>query len=306
MLTIGNYHYIRENFSTKYPSIFGITPKLFQEQLLLLQSKGDFISSYDLLSDGNSIIKSKENYFFITFDDGLKEQFNFALPILDTLSIPAVFFVNSRNFQDLKMSTIHKIHLLRSILSPSEFLDKIDKLNSLNSLSVSDIVRAQNIYIYDDKESASLKYLLNFKIDFKLQDEIISNIFENYFDEKKVLSELYMSKNEIITLSKNGFLGSHTHNHFPIGLLEKNELQSELQNSKIYLEQLTNTKIELVAYPYGTPEACTEEVAKIAKEVGYKFGFTTSRGVNTNFNNYLLLYRMDCNDLPGGKNYKGI
>lgn len=306
MLIISNYHYIRENYNSKYPSIFGVTPFQFQNQLQLLQSKGDFISANDLLTNSDAILRSKDTFHFITFDDGLKEQFDFALPILDQLNVPAVLFANSRNFQEKKVSTVHKTHLLRSILSPKEFVSKINHHNDLNTISDADIEKAQSIYIYDDKETAALKYLLNFKMDFKIQETIISTIFENYFNEDEVLNELYMSEKQLIQLSKMSFLGSHTHNHFPIGLLEEHEMRFELQNSKQYLETLTQSKIELVAYPYGSPEACSDEVARIAKEVGYKYGFTTTRGANTHTNNHLLLNRFDCNDLPGGKNYKEV
>jgi peptidoglycan/xylan/chitin deacetylase (PgdA/CDA1 family) len=306
MLTIANYHYIRENFNANYPSIFGVTPEMFEKQLLLLNSKSDFIHPNELILNYNEIVNSNENYFFVTFDDGLKEQYQYALPILDELNIPAIFFANSRNFQSKKLSTVHKIHLLRSIISPHDFLSQLSKLNTNVKLSEDEGAKAQSIYIYDDKESALLKYSLNFKINFKIQEEIINSIFGNYFNEKEVLGELYMSETEIIDLGKKGYLGSHTHNHFPIGLLEEKEIEFELQNSKQFFENLSNTKIEMVAYPYGSPEACNIAVAKIAKEVGYKLGFTTTRGVNTSENNLLLLNRFDCNDLPGGKNYKEI
>ena len=102
MLTVSNYHYIRENFATKYPSIFGVTPSMFKRQLLLLKDKADFVSGMDLITNGNEILNSKNNYYFITFDDGLKEQFQFALPILDELQIPSVLFTNSRNHEDKK------------------------------------------------------------------------------------------------------------------------------------------------------------------------------------------------------------
>lgn len=306
MLTISNYHYIRENFNSNYPSIFGVTPDLFKKQLLLLKGKGDFISSNDLILNGDEIIKSKDNYYLITFDDGLKEQYNYALPILEELHIPVILFANSRNYQEKKVSAVHKIHLLRSMLSSKEFLSKINHQIDLNSISDADVEKAQSVYIYDDKETAVLKYLLNFKIDFKIQEVITNVVFKNYFNEDEVLNELYMSEKEIIHLSKRGFLGSHTHSHFPIGLLKDDEITFELEYSKLFFENLTNTKIETVAYPYGSPEACTSEVAKIAKKVGYKFGFTTTRGINNQNNNCLLLNRFDCNDMPGGKNYKEI
>ena len=51
MLTVVNYHYIRNEYRTKFPSIFGVTPTSFRKQLILLKEKGDFISINDLNSN---------------------------------------------------------------------------------------------------------------------------------------------------------------------------------------------------------------------------------------------------------------
>ena len=63
MLTVSNYHYIKENFATKYPSIFGVTPSMFKRQLLLLKDKADFVSGMDLITNGDEILNSKNNYY---------------------------------------------------------------------------------------------------------------------------------------------------------------------------------------------------------------------------------------------------
>jgi peptidoglycan/xylan/chitin deacetylase (PgdA/CDA1 family) len=303
MLIVSNYHYVRQNFKAKFPSVFGVTPDGFKKQMGLFMNKADIVSANDLITNSDEILNSNNNYFFITFDDGLKEQYQFALPILEELQIPAVFFANSRNYEDKKVSTVHKIHLLRSIIAPSDFLKLLANQNNAISISNSDYDKAKNCYVYDDQETALLKYWLNFKMNFSAQEEIIKVIFDTYFDENEVLEELYLSENEIMQLSRKGFLGSHTHNHYPIGFLSEKEMEFELKNSKVFFEKLTNAPIEMVAYPYGTPDSCTAQVAEIAKSVGYKYGFTTTRGVNTLENYSLLLNRYDCNDLPGGKNY---
>lgn len=302
MLTVSNYHYIRTEFKSEFPSIFGITPQMFQEQLQLFKNEGDFIDAKTLLNDTGAVLKAKENYFFITFDDGLKEQYQNALPILDELNIPAMFFANSRNYQEKKISTVHKIHLLRSVLSPADFLVKLAKIVDI-VFSEEDRVKAQKIYIYDDEKSAVLKYILNFKLSFESQEHIIKKMFEECFDEEDVLGNLYMSEEEIKVLSTKSYFGSHTHNHYPIGLLESEMMKFELENSKLFFEKITNSTIEMVTYPYGTPEACSHRVAQMATEVGYKLGFTTTRGINSANSNYLLLNRFDCNDLIGGKNF---
>ena len=302
MLKVSNYHYIKLDFKTKYPSIFGLTPNEFKRQLILLKNQGNFVHPNDLVSNLNAILESKENNLFITFDDGLKEQFDLALPILDELNIPAVFFVNSINLEEKKVSTVHKIHLLRSIISSSEFLDKFIDI----PFSQLEKKKAQEIYRYDDEKSAALKYILNFKLDFKQQEQIVNKLFDLNFDENTALDSLYMTKQNLIELANKGYLGSHTHSHYPLGLLDVHTIKTELERTKNYLNELTNSDINIVSYPYGTPEVCTDLVADLAKNTGYKIGFTTKRGTNTLNENPLLLNRFDCNDLIGGKNYNKI
>jgi peptidoglycan/xylan/chitin deacetylase (PgdA/CDA1 family) len=303
VLTVSNYHYIREDYKTNYPSIFGVTPLQFKEQLLLLKNSGEFVSADDLISHTDSLINSTEKYILITFDDGLKEQYEFGLSILDSLNIPALFFANSINFEQKKVSTVHKIHLLRSIISSDDFLKSILKIDSSKIKSINTF-RAKKIYIYDDEKSAVLKFILNFGLTYAEQEKIISNLFLVHYDEAEVLKSLYFNDLNLIELASKGFLGSHTHSHYPLGLLKTEEVILELQNSKNFFEKLTTTTINSVAYPYGTQESCTVEVAEIAKKLGYKLGFTTNRGVNIGNENKLLLNRFDCNDLVGGKNYR--
>jgi peptidoglycan/xylan/chitin deacetylase (PgdA/CDA1 family) len=303
MLIVSNYHYIRPEYNAKYPSIFGVTPAEFRQQLLLLVDKGRFVSSIDLLNNSKQIVESKEKFYLITFDDGLKEQFDYALPILDELGIPAVFFVNSSNFYLKKVSTVHKIHLLRSIIPPDEFVQQLFHFDSIE-LSDLETKRATDIYQYDDEKSAILKFVLNFKMTFKEQEKVIKKIFVQYFEEESVSDVLYMNEPSLKELAKRGYLGSHSHNHYPLGLLDLESIKFEIENSKKILEKSTNTKVELIAYPFGTKEACTDCVGEIAKKAGFQFGFTTTRGSNKDFENPLLLNRFDCNDMPGGKNYK--
>ena len=303
MLTVSNYHYIRENYSAKYPSIFGATPNEFRNQLLLLKNQGDFIKPLDLVNNTSEILSSEKNYILITFDDGLKEQIDYALPILDELNLAAVFFVNSRNFEDKKVSTVHKIHLLRSIISTSEFLVKLSHIEDYK-FSDEEKKKAKMIYIYDNESAAALKYLLNFKLNFKQQEIIIERLFNHYFNEDEVLNNLYMNTQNLRNLAENNCLGSHTHNHYPLALLDESTIEFELKNSKLFLEKITDSTIDILSYPYGTSESCTDNVAGFAKLLGYKIGFTTKRGINTFTENHLLLIRFDCNDLIGGKNYK--
>lgn len=302
MLSVSNYHYIRPIFDAKYPSIYGITPDDFREQLLLLKNQGDFIESNYLVANLEEVLESKDNHFLITFDDGLKEQFNYALPILDELDIPAIFFVNSINHIEKKVSLAHQIHLVRSVISSHELFGNLVN-ETKRVLNKQEVLQAHQFYRFDNPKSAELKYFLNILLDSTAQEKFINGIFTQHFDEVKVLESLYMNISEIQHLIKRSSIGSHTHTHLPLGIYDKQTIIYELETTKKYLENLNGIAIDCVAYPFGTQEAANKKVGNLARQVGYKIGFTTKPGINDSLSDPLLLNRFDCNDLIGGKNY---
>lgn len=304
MLTVSNYHYIRDDFTTPYPSIFGVTPTFFREQLLAIKEIGKYITPQELLEHEEEIIKSSDNYVLITFDDGLKEQFLKAKPILDDLGIKALFFINSVNFIEKEVTLVHKIHLLRSQMSTSAFFDILKKFDTDGKTILSEKEKEQAIvhYNYDDQETAYLKFTLNFKLSVQEQHRLIEAIFNAHFDTKKMVDELYMSETQLKELAVTGMLGNHTHSHVPLGYMNVDEIYKEFVTSKNYLEQLTNQTIPFVSYPYGSKEACASPVEEMARKTGHQLGFTMERNINTGNENSLLLKRFDCNDLPLGKN----
>jgi len=303
MLSVCNYHYIRESFETKYPSIFGVTPVEFKCQLKKLRNTGDFVTIKDLNSDMTKILTSKENFHLVTFDDGLKEQYIYGANIMDELNIEGYFFVNALNFEKKKVSTVHKIHLLRSITSPSKFY-KLILSKSKTILTKFELNRAIEIYRFDDELSARLKYLLNFRIDYSLKNSIINDLFRIYFDEESIVSKLYLSNEQLMYLASKSYLGNHSYSHIPLGELNESDLNLEIVHSKKYLEKISKGKINAISYPYGTLESFSENALNVVKKAGHIFGFTTIKGVNNNDIDRLSLNRFDCNDLIGGKNHE--
>ena len=299
MLIVSNYHYIREDFTAKHPSIFGVNPRQFREQLEELAKHGSFISQEELIKHREKPFE--KNRILITFDDGLREQYELAKPILDEMGIPAVFFINTSNFEENNVSLVHKIHLLRSRLSSEDILRELEKVQT-RSFSEKDKKAAVSHYNYDEEQTAILKYLLNFKMSLTEQEDLISPLFDLIFEEKKVASELYFDRNMLQILNDLNMLGSHSHRHLPLGQLSKDLLRKELKNTQDFFLNNFGKISESISYPYGSYEACrgmSEEVEK----AGFKLGFTMERAANESLKqDSLLLSRFDCNDLPLGKN----
>ena len=299
MLIVSNYHYIREDFSAKYPSIFGLTPKQFRAQLEELSKHGKFISQEELLGFRDKPFD--QNYILISFDDGLKEQYELAKPILDEMGIPAVFFINTSNFREKQVSLVHQIHLLRSQISSEELLEELTK-NQIGSLSTAETRLATAHYNYDDEKTAILKYLLNFRVEPKKLEDLISPLFRKEFEEQKVAEELYFEEKMLQELQERGYLASHSHRHLPLGQLTAEELPEELRNTQAFFRRKFGKPAAAISYPYGSYEACTG-ISEAVKNAGFKLGFTMERAANKDLQqDALLLSRFDCNDLPLGKN----
>jgi peptidoglycan/xylan/chitin deacetylase (PgdA/CDA1 family) len=303
MLIACNFHYIRESFETPFPSIFGVTPQQFENQLDLLAQYGEFIGAEDI---STAIIKQnplKSNYICITFDDGLKEQFAIAKPILEKKGIPFIFFINPSNQCEEVVSTAHQIHLLRSLIHSNDLFNEIQRFRPDLFLTVPEKELARVHYNFDMSEAAELKYLMNFKLDPISQIEVIGGLFRRFFNERSESQNLYMNRQELRTVSDLGCLGSHTYHHYPVGQLPSDQIAHEIAQSQTAIEELVGMKVSGLSYPYGSLAACAHPTAHFANKNQFLFGFTMERAANPSeiFHHPLGLARFDCNDLPGGK-----
>lgn len=299
MLIVANYHYIRENFSAPYPSIFGLSSQQFKKQLEALSKQGSFISQQELLEFRQRPFD--KNYLFITFDDGLKEQYELAKPILDAMGIPFLFFINTWNYQEKKVSLVHKIHLLRSRISSEELLNELAKHTAL-TLDPEDEKLALFHYNYDEEKTAILKYLLNFKLSIPQQQNFVDPLFQQMYNEETLAAELYFDQSMLQELHSLNSLGSHSHSHLPLGQLTKEHIQEELELTQKFFINTLGKPAKAISYPYGSFEACYGIKDQVMAN-GFELGFTMERAVNRSLQeDSLLLSRYDCNDLPTGKN----
>jgi peptidoglycan/xylan/chitin deacetylase (PgdA/CDA1 family) len=305
LLAAVNYHYIRKNFDYKYPSIFGETPEQFEKQLLELSKFGEFISQLDLneyITNGKSL---PEKSILITFDDGLNEQYELALPVLERHNIPAVFFINTLPLVEKKILNVHKIHIIRSEISSDELFTFI-KQYLHQEINEKELVKKSKLtYKYDDEATARTKYILNFFLSEEEKNEAINKIFNEYFPgkEEEICSGLYMNKEAIKDLYKKGYLGCHGHEHTPLALSGEKIIESDIKTSKNILEKIAAGEIYSFSYPYGTYEA-TKGIAKILKRSGFNFAFTMERGIVSDFSQPFYLSRFSCTDMPLAKGYK--
>ena len=304
MLLAVNYHYIRLDTHSAYPGIHPTTPDQLKNQLHELGRDFDFISLPTLRRLIQNQNMPEQDVCIITFDDGLREQYTLAAPLLDDMKIPAAFFINTSPLIQAKVLLVHKIHWLRSVMKPAAFLEHC--LQLLHAMGINyhtlhwddAILRKQ--YLYDDDETRKIKYLLNHGIDQSTVSTMIDKLFSQNTEESSFCQKLYMDKMQIVDLAQRHSIGSHSHLHQPMTSLPPEKLDADLRQSKAHLTEITQQDIFAISYPYGGPTAISWAVAQAAQKANYDIGFTMERAVNPTFQHPLLFSRLSTNDVWGG------
>lgn len=305
MLLVVNFHYVRAGEDMS-PGIVGVDPSAFRRQLQEIGRSFEFVSLQDVTRAFLEHGTLPEAACLVTFDDGLREQYENAWPLLRELGVPGLFFASPGLTLEAKVAAVHRIHLLRGVLSAESLvegvLEELDSDHDARGAGVDGISVPPEQYKYDTEDVRRLKYFLNFVVPADALDRASLHLLEKHVgSEGEVSRRLYMNEPAWRELAKHGSLGSHAMTHFPLGQLSAARLVGELERSRSTLESFTGTSISSISYPYGGPTAVTLEVERAAAAAGYSVGFTMERALNRTLTRPLLLGRLDANDAPGGK-----
>jgi len=243
----------------------------------------------------NNNLKKKD--VCLSFDDGLKSQFDIAIPVLEKYKLKAFFFVFSESFQN-KISNLELYKYFRS----TEYI-------RINNFYNDFFLISKNFFNINliKKEFETSKYLNEFKFYTKidrffryLRDKILSEnhynlIMKTMMKNKKfkpslVSKKLYLSINElkIIHQSKH-IIGLHSHSHpTNIDSISYQKQYNEYQKNKKLIEKLLKNKIIIMAHPCGK---YNKETIKVLKKLYIKAGFGTQINNNKELFN---LSRLDC------------
>lgn len=240
----------------------------FDAQIRWLKENYDIIRLENLNSE---IMKDGRDAVAISFDDGYADVYRNALPVLKKYNVPATVFVTTGNI-DTGFPN-HTERIITACLKPNEYHEMF-KLND-NFLKCNFKTRnlKERLFFYE----AIRDLFRHIEPDLRKKYETIlynwAGISGLEDDSKRVLRSeeiRELSECQLITI------GSHTVNHASLKWISPLIQEYELVESKKTLESITSKKVELFAYPWGSPDDYTEESFSILKKVGYKSAFTTN------------------------------
>lgn len=273
------YHRFEET-----PGSFSVSRAEFSEHLSYLSKYRRVLPLSEIsqrLKDGKSL---PANTAAITIDDGFRDAYKIAFPLLKENGMPATLFAVT-NFLDGKtwlwtdkMSyVVSKLKSKRAVVQIGEKTIELEKGDARkNYLSAARVNRILKLMPDEEKELALEQAIKQLGV------EIPTLPPDNYAP---------VSWEQALEMDKNNLhIGSHTVTHPILTNIPETQLNFELQNSKKRLEEMLERRVEMFCYPNG---AVNENVRQSVEKNGYSGAVTTCQGFNSDDVDPLLLKRID-------------
>ena len=222
----------------------------------------------------------------VTFDDGYRNNFTLAAPLLRKYGVPAAFFVSTGYIGTDRLYWYDelKLRLLawprRDIRFPGQSESQLwpDEPRDRRDL-------AQRI-------STACKTIPN---DARLEytDYVRRETPEWRIDAAGREAIRPMNWDEVRSLSDQGFeIGSHTVDHPILSQLDAEALRRELRGSKSRIEEITGKPCFAIAYPNGTMRDISPAVVAETEAAGYELGFIMDERLHRPDGNRFLISRV--------------
>ncbi len=237
----------------------------------------------------NKSLKKKD--ICLTFDDGLKSQYNCALPILNKYNLKAFFFVYSSVFDNqIDNNEFYNKLIFENFKDGKEFSKKFFETLDLD-LNIFKNKKYLKYYLnmkkyspFYDKEEIKYRYIRN----YYLSPQKLKNIMTKIFKLKKVdfikARSLWLSLDELKKLNNLGHtigLHSDTHNSNFKGL-SFNKQKKEYERNYNFIYKTTKYRPLSMSHPLGS---YNKNTLKILKQMKIVCGFRSTLLSDSKINN---------------------
>ena len=256
---------------TNEPGSFSTLASDFESHLKYLRQRYRVVSLTDAIQKLTSGDQVEPGTAVITIDDGYRDAYQVALPLLKKYDIPATIFVVT-DFMDRKKwiwTDKARFIALHTQARTIEFENGSNVVRREISDRISKLQAASDINLHlkrladEEKELAIAKFAAAMDVEIP---EVPTPEFEA------------LTWDELIEMEQHGVqVGSHTVSHPMLTQVDIERVRRELRDSKVRLENVLGHDVPVFCYPNGaTNDQVTEEV----RLAGYDCAVTATHGFN--------------------------
>ncbi len=261
------YHRVVDDFKR---DLFGteasiaVTTDTFERQMAWLKQQCTVIPLRELIVKLDAGTRLPERCAVVTFDDGWRDNFTHAAPILKQYDIPSTIYLSTDYIGSNKLFWFQEVGLLqeRLAMEPTWFAAVAQKANLGEAGRPASQSKEAVIAWFKQFEGQQVEGILR-----QMRDEGRSRKVDTDIERQM------LTWDECRQLSSQGVdFGSHGCGHNIFTLLSETELSDELGRSRrVMADQLGSAPVT-VAYPNGN---CNDVVARAAQAAGYRAGLST-------------------------------
>jgi len=272
-LWILRYHsvsdYRDQNFRYLTPSI-AVSPAVFESHIAFLSRNYRIISLDDVVAWISGAISLPRPAVAITFDDGYRDNYRHAYPILKKYGATATFYVATDAIGNADP------------LWTSELRDLVYRARQRHVTLYS--INSQRIDLSNEaakKQTIQTIGRIMRCADKKTRGVIVREMRDKLIGEKNgFLDEVMMSWDELREMKRGGMsIGSHTMSHPLLPAISQQEAAIEIAGSKAKIEEELDAPVVHLSYPNpGEGVHVNEAVKTLVRHAGYLTARTSSKG----------------------------
>ncbi len=245
----------------------------FRAQMAWLKRNCNVIAPADFREQAESGVSTAKPNVMVTFDDGYRDYFDHAYPVLQEYGIRAMNFLCTRFVDDPSViGWWDRLYLA---------------VRATRKLRAELPWNAAGHDTFELSESGKAAFLAAAKDYIKRQPET-----DKEATTALILSALgvdastlraprqTMTWEEVRQAGDLTTYGGHTHNHVIVSRLDGQPLDDEIRTCRERIETETGKPVETFAYPNGRAIDFSDEAKRLLRQNGFRTAFTTIDGIN--------------------------
>ena len=248
-----------------------VTPAFLARVVRDLRRSGIELVSLDEMHRRMTEGDFARRFVCLTFDDGYRDNLQWAYPILKEAGVPFAVYVPT-SFPD-RLGELWWL-VLEAVISRNDriglVIDGHDRKFDCKTI-------AEKRALYDE-----IYWWLRSRPSEAEMRGILRNLAAYYHvDIAAFCEELCMTWTEIAQLAADPLvtIGAHTVNHPALAKLSREAVRSEMDLSRSVIEAALSVRPQHLSYPYGDRGSAAAREFEVAAELGFKTAVTTRPGV---------------------------